>query len=152
MATLENAELGALYCCVIRNGAGDDCFGELVYVVNGEADRILITAHQPRHLGSGAIVSEKKIYEMTADEYIAHEAGRVPVTAQFAWDNLCDEPLWVLLTEEIEYLRGDPWLEITGMDRETRGEKRFILEHGRTGEMFVAPDFIVYAQKRKVQS
>lgn len=79
-----------------------------------------------------------------------HQPDRYPITARIAWDEYCDEPLW-LYSEQAETAGMDPWTEIVGMDA-TRDFSKFILEIGRTGERHVGPGFIIYAQRaRKVQ-
>ena len=84
--------------------------------------------------------------------YQADQCGRQAVTAQWAWDNLCDETLYVYLTDDAHGEGGfDPWLTIDGgMDKRTDCDV-FILCYGRTGEMPVDPAFRVFASKRAVQ-
>lgn len=84
--------------------------------------------------------------------YRADQCGRQAVTAQFAWDNLCDETLYVYLTDDAHGEGGfDPWLTIDGgMDKLTDQEV-YILCYGRTGEMKVDQKFRVFASAKAVK-
>lgn len=80
-----------------------------------------------------------------APAYATEKTNRVGVTAQFAWDNLCDVTLYVYRDDETE-----SWLTIDGgMDRIIKQKDlhagEMILCYGKTGEMHVSPRFIVYA-------
>lgn len=89
-------------------------------------------------------------YVNASDDLAAYQAdrcGRQAVTAQYAWDNLVDETLYV-------YIEGtpDPWLTIdAGLDKNLRSGK-IVLCYGRTGEMEVDPGFRVFVSKRKLET
>lgn len=104
-----------------------------------EPPRIASLPPQPPHLGDvpfdwnqAAIVGETK---------------RVPVTVAFAYDKLCDEPLWQYLPEPAS-MGLECWREIGGIDRFSTADckLRYILQHGRAGERNVRGDFVIYAQ------
>ena len=84
--------------------------------------------------------------------YKADQCGRQAVTAKFAWDNLCDETLYVYLTDDAHGENGfDPWVTIDGgMDKRTDCEV-CILCHGRTGEMLVDPNFRVFVSVKALK-
>ena len=80
--------------------------------------------------------------------YRADQCGRQAVTAQFAWDNLCDETLYVY----IDRTDGtDPWVTIDGGMDKLDANDCFVLCFGRTGEIIVGPQSRVFASKRTVQ-
>lgn len=69
-------------------------------------------------------------------------ANRIPVTAQFAYDNLCDETTY-MFSQESDECGLDPWIEIQGMDA-LIDDPKLILWYGQVGEKIVDPDFMVY--------
>jgi hypothetical protein len=76
--------------------------------------------------------------------YEAEECNRTPVTAKWLLEHP-DVDGYIYLARNAE-LGLDPWLTIAGVDALTDGSQ-IILEHGRTGEMKVHPDFIVFVSK-----
>lgn len=96
-------------------------------------------------------VLEHKYVDASDDlaAYAADQCNRQAVTAQWAWDNLCDETLYVYVPDA-----ADPWVTIDGgMDKLTDKSipETFVLCYGRTGEIFVSPESRVFASKRTVQ-
>lgn len=90
----------------------------------------------------------KHTYVNASDDpgaYAADQCNRQAVTAQFAWDNLCDKPIW-LYSQEAADMGLDPWTLCNGMDREIPSGM-LILEYGRTGERRLKPEDRVYAQR-----
>jgi hypothetical protein len=95
-------------------------------------------------------VLEHKYVDASDDlaAYSADQCDRQAVTAQWAWDNLCDETFYLFNTERIET---EPWVTIdAGMDQLT-SNGHFVLCFGRTGEIVVAPEYRVFASKSTVQ-
>lgn len=82
--------------------------------------------------------------------YMADRCKRQAVTAEFAYDNLVDEIVYVF-NEEAVGLGLDPWVTIDGgIDRNTNNFK-FILCSGRTGEKEVDGDFRVFVSRSILQ-
>lgn len=71
----------------------------------------------------------------------ADQCGRQAVTAQFAWEHLWDQTLYVYVETA-----PDPWVTITGIDKLRDG--RIVLEYGRTGEIIVKEDCRVFVSKK----
>lgn len=81
--------------------------------------------------------------------YSADQCKRQAVTAEWAFEHLCDETLYVYREQGYGI---DPWLTIDGgMDKLTKTEV-YILCFGSTGELAVEPSFRVFASKRVVEA
>jgi hypothetical protein len=94
-------------------------------------------------------VLEHKYVDASDDiaAYQADHCGRQAVTAEWAWDNLVDQTLYVYRESDF-----DPWLIIDGgMDKLTNQQGEYILCYGRTGELKVDRNFRVFANKVVVQ-
>jgi hypothetical protein len=78
--------------------------------------------------------------------YMADQCGRQAVTAEFAYEHLCDVTLYVF-QEEMGAQGFDPWVTVEGMDKGTKTQEYF-LDYGRTGVLKVAPDFRVFVSKK----
>jgi hypothetical protein len=83
-----------------------------------------------------------------APDFAATKADRVPVTAQFAYDHLCDVTLYGWTGSEM-----DPWITFDGgMDKiiERKGPRagKLILCYGSTGEAYVDPSVTVYCSTK----
>jgi hypothetical protein len=74
------------------------------------------------------------------------QCGRQAVTAEFAYEHLCDEALYVFMQGGYE-VGMEPWLTIEGMDK-VPSTREYILEYGRTGEKVVSPSFRVFVAKK----
>jgi hypothetical protein len=83
--------------------------------------------------------------------YAADQCGRQAVTAEWAFENLVDETLYIYLTDDAHGDCGlDPWITIdAGMDY-IHSSRTYVLCYGSTGEIIVDPKFRVYASKRIV--
>jgi hypothetical protein len=78
------------------------------------------------------------------DQYDADMCGRQAVTPEFAWEHLCDEPLY-LYSKKAGEMGTDPWIIVTGMDKLNDG--RYIAEFGTTGHWILHPDQYLFAQR-----
>lgn len=90
-------------------------------------------------------------YFTTSDDpaaYNADQTNRQAVTAQFAWEYLCDQRLW-LFNESAAEKGFDPWIVVGGMDKLTHptADRVFILDT-RTGQQIVPTDFRLFVQRR----
>ena len=80
--------------------------------------------------------------------YLAKEANRVAVTAQWLWDNEL-EPTGYIFSKSNYVLGLDPWIEIQGVDAKVDGSK-IILETGRTREKAVHPRYEVFVHRNAI--
>lgn len=83
--------------------------------------------------------------------YQADQCNRQAVTAEWAFEHLVDETLYVYRTDDAHGESGfDPWLTIDGGMDKLKDNGMFVLIFGRTGELVVDPKFRVFASKSKV--
>lgn len=94
----------------------------------------------PTFTGSGAAPASR--YPAMWD---AEQCKRQAVTVAFAYEHLCDEPVW-LWSDEMSECGMDPWVQVGGIDRSTRDENEFFLDYGRTGTRRALGSDVVFAQ------
>ncbi len=93
------------------------------------------------------------VYIKASEDPGAYEADlidRQAVSVQFAWDHLCDEPLY-LFSEPRASAGMDPWIMVTGLDRSI-GTGDFVIEFGRSGERGVAQCAAVLPAQQPAQT
>ena len=83
-----------------------------------------------------------------AKPYLAKEAHRVPVTAQWLWDNE-QEPTGYIFSKSNYILNLDPWVEIQGVEAKVDGSA-IILWVGQTKEKVVHPNYEVFVHRNAV--
>jgi len=82
--------------------------------------------------------------------FAADLCNRQAVTAAFAFDKLCDQPLY-LFSEEADEYGLDPWAMVQGMDRDTStGE--YIVDLGLTAQTRLPADGRLYAQRSTLKA
>jgi hypothetical protein len=87
------------------------------------------------------------IYVNASDDpgaYAADQCGLQAVTVAFAYEHLCNRPLWMFNAEAKSYGL-DPWIIVQGCDRSISG-KEYYVEHGATGSKTMPPDGRIYVQ------
>lgn len=91
-------------------------------------------------------------YKLASDDigfWEADRCNRQAVTAAFAYEHLCDQPVY-LFNAEAAKMGLDPWTLLSGMDCLTDGTK-YIAEFGSTGERLLDPKDRVYAQRNTLR-